>query len=93
MTYVALDGHLDGPAVAFAIGRRFGPAVARNRARRRLREAFRQARAALGVPIPVALLVQARPVVLELPFQQLVDLASEVLTAVAPAVAHTGTRS
>ena len=36
-----LDPSLDGPRVAFAIGRTAGNAVERNRARRRCREAFR----------------------------------------------------
>jgi ribonuclease P protein component len=82
VTYAALDGQPDGPFLAFAIGRRFGPAVARNRARRRLRAAFRQARVDLGAPVPYALLVQARPAVLDAPFPQLVRTADEVLRAV-----------
>lgn len=86
VTYVALDRHEDGPAVAFAIGRRFGPAVQRNRARRRLREAFRQARAGIDGPVPYALLIQARPAVLEAPFASLVRDAGHVLGAItAPA--------
>jgi ribonuclease P protein component len=85
VTYVTLDGEVDSPLVAFAIGRRFGPAVARNRARRRLREAFRQARASVGAPIPAALLVQARPSVLDEPFTDLVRRSTEILLAVTSA--------
>ena len=85
MTYVVLEGRSDGPLVAFAIGRRFGPAVARNRARRRLREAFRQAGAELDGGLPVALSISARPAVLDAPFPELVRLAGEVLAAIAPA--------
>ncbi|MFM8790969.1 MAG: ribonuclease P protein component [Solirubrobacterales bacterium] len=36
------DPELDGPRMAFAIGRSSGDAVDRNRARRRIREAFRR---------------------------------------------------
>jgi len=36
------DPSLDGPRVAFAIGRTAGTAVHRNRARRRLREVLRE---------------------------------------------------
>lgn len=82
VTYVALDRHEDGPAVAFAIGRRFGPAVQRNRARRRLRAAFRQACADFNGPLPYALLIQARPAVLDAPFDSLVRDAGHVLGAV-----------
>lgn len=39
---MVLDPQLDGPRVAFAIGRNAGNAVERNRARRRCREALRQ---------------------------------------------------
>lgn len=82
MTYVALEGRSDGPLVAYAIGRRFGSAVARNRARRRLREAFRQALGQLDGPLPYALLVSARPAVLDTPFPQLLGHAGEVLAAI-----------
>jgi ribonuclease P protein component len=42
MTFLPLE--TAEPQVAFAFGRRFGPAVDRNRARRRLRAAFLEAR-------------------------------------------------
>jgi ribonuclease P protein component len=38
---MVVDPSLDGPRVAFAIGRQSGIAVERNRARRRCREALR----------------------------------------------------
>ncbi len=47
MTYLAspttANGRWDGPRVAYAFSRRFGKAVQRNRARRRLRDAFARA--------------------------------------------------
>ena len=81
MTYLPLPDPQDEPLVAFAIGRRFGPAVTRNRARRRLREAFREARCQVGRPVPYALLVQARPVVLDEPFPRLVRTCSSIFRA------------
>lgn len=39
---VRLDDCRERPALAFAISRRVGPAVTRNRVRRRLREIFRE---------------------------------------------------
>ena len=81
MTYLPLPAQQDEPLVAFAIGRRFGPAVSRNRARRRLREAFREARRQLDRPVPYAVLVQARPVVLDEPFPRLVGTCSSIFRA------------
>lgn len=46
---MVVDPSLDGPRVAFAIGRQSGIAVDRNRARRRCREALR------GVTLPPGL--------------------------------------
>lgn len=43
------DPELDGPRVAFAIGRTAGTAVQRNRARRRLREILRTGDLAPGL--------------------------------------------
>lgn len=85
MTYIPLATSAEGPLVAFAIGRRFGDAVRRNRARRRIREAFRLATQAQG-PVPAALLVQARPEVLHRPFPALLDDAATVLRVVGGAV-------
>ncbi len=56
------------PQLAFAIGRRFGNAVARNRARRRLRAAFDRAWAASPSAPTGAYLVMADRAVLTAPF-------------------------
>lgn len=82
MRYVPLEDPSQGPLLAFTIGRRFGSAVSRNRARRRLREAFRHAAGSLAQPVPVALLVHARPAVLDRPFDALIGDATSVLDAV-----------
>jgi ribonuclease P protein component len=74
-----------GPrAVGFAAGRRLGGSVARNRARRRLREAYRRQRD--GLPrMGVRLCFIARSGALTTPFPQLV-------TAVAGALGQIGQR-
>lgn len=59
------------PQLAFAIGRRFGNAVARNRARRRLRAAFSAAWAATPTAPTGAYLVMADRAVLTAPFSGL----------------------
>jgi ribonuclease P protein component len=58
------------PAVAFSISRAVGPAVQRNRLRRRLRALLRAATAAGDVPAG-SLLIGARPGAAELTFDQL----------------------
>jgi len=55
-----------GARVAFAVGRRVGPAVVRNRVRRRLRAAARE----LDLP-PGAYLVAAAPETVELSYPEL----------------------
>ena len=60
------DPELTPPQVAFAIGRRIGTAVRRNRVRRRLRAALSEA----DVP-PGLLLIGAEPAVVELTFDEL----------------------
>lgn len=85
MTYVPVDG-ISEPVVAFAIGRRFGSAVVRNRARRRIRAALATVVSSWPAPVPYALLVQARPAVLTQPFAGLLDDVAHLLGAVtAPA--------
>jgi ribonuclease P protein component len=79
VSYVPLAEAGPGPLVAFALGRRFGTAVQRNRARRRVRAAFAEAASALGRPFPYAFLVRARPSVLDDPFPRLVADVAVVL--------------
>ena len=74
------DGSDDPPRVAYAIGRRFGTAVERNRARRRLRAAIALDEALL---LPGgAYLVAADRTVMTLPFPTLRDYVTTLLRAV-----------
>jgi ribonuclease P protein component len=66
--------------VGFAVSRQLGTAVARNRVRRRLREAYRAARAA--APAAVALIVVGRPAALAAPFGALVAELRSALAAI-----------
>lgn len=70
-TYV-LDppGIATPPRVAFALGRALGPAVVRNRVRRRLRAALLAASSGGGLPAG-AYLIGARPSTAELSFTEL----------------------
>ena len=49
------DGGDNGPRVGFTVGRVLGPAVERNRIKRRLREAVRYNLAALAIPVDVVI--------------------------------------
>ena len=72
--------------MAYAIGRRTGPAVTRNRLRRRLRAAARQAELAPG-----AYLVRAEASALEVPFDELCEVLGRAATAARrPALDGTG---
>jgi len=64
----------------FAVSRQVRGAVGRNRARRRLREAYRKTREA--APACTALIVIARPAVLTAPFSALVSELREALQAI-----------
>jgi ribonuclease P protein component len=78
------------PQLAFAVGRRFGTAPERNRARRRLRAAFDTAWSSLPGPAAGAYLVTADRSVLALGFDRLVASLRSCLIQVverAPAVA------
>jgi ribonuclease P protein component len=60
--------------VAFAFGRAFGPAVARNRIRRQLRAILREFDRSIPLP-PGLMLIGGKPSVIELTFD---DLRSEM---------------
>lgn len=81
----------DRVRVAYAIGRRVGPAVARNRVRRRLREAVRALdRAAGGLPAG-AYLVSVRPAAVGATSAELRDdLAAACAAATVPASGREG---
>ena len=65
--------------VAYAIGRRVGPAVVRNRLRRRLRAILAEVR-----PAPGDYLVVTDPGAVSLPFSELKALVSKALTTLSP---------
>ena len=67
------------PRVAFAIGRRVGPAVVRNRLRRRLRAVVAELR-----PAPGDYLLACDPEAASLPFSDLKALVSKALAALSP---------
>ena len=68
----------DPARVAYAIGRKAGTAVVRNRVRRRLRAAARECRAHLG---PGAYLVGASAEAASLPYRELASCFTEALDA------------
>jgi ribonuclease P protein component len=77
--FVLLWRREPGPrAVGFAAGRRLGGSVARNRARRRLREAYRRQRGELP-RLGIRLCFIARSGALTTPFAQLVTAVAEAL--------------
>ena len=74
----------DGDAsrrVGFAVSRQLRNAVKRNRARRRLREAYRQAREA--APADIGLVIIGRPGALTVDFNELVAELRDALGAIA----------
>ena len=68
------DPDVSPPQIAFAIGRAVGPAVTRNRLRRRLREIL----ATLDLPAGL-FLIGATPRAIELTFDQLTQRTSELI--------------
>lgn len=75
ITVFAAPGEPDGPRVAFVASRSVGSAVARNRAKRRLREACAR------VPLRAGhdYVVTASSAVLEVPFQDLVTWLADAV--------------
>ena len=70
-SFVALWRRAEKRRVGFAVSRQVRGAVARNRARRRIREAYRQIRAQM--PGDIAAIIIARPSAGTRPFPELVD--------------------
>lgn len=70
------------PAVAFAIGRAVGPAVTRNRLRRRLRAILAELDATGRLP-PVTMLLGATPRAPKLTFDQLRQEVEQLVTMIA----------
>jgi ribonuclease P protein component len=66
--------------VGFAVSRQLRNAVQRNRARRRLREAFRSARA--SAPACAALVIIGRPAALTTPFEALQAQLRQALSTI-----------
>jgi ribonuclease P protein component len=78
---IVLWREVDEPTrVGFAVSRQLRNAVRRNRARRRLREAFRATQAA--APTRAALVVIGRPASLTAPFEALVSQMRQALGAI-----------
>jgi ribonuclease P protein component len=80
MTVAYVPGGTD-VRVAYAIGRRVGPAVVRNRVRRRLRAAAREIDVASGGLPAGAYLVSVRPEATGRSYGELRDDLGEALTA------------
>lgn len=76
------DTEATPPRVAFAIGRKVGPAVVRNRLRRQIRAVLAEAGTSPGAMAPGSYLFGAHPSVVDLEFG---DLRTEVLELVAGA--------
>ena len=70
------DPNVEPPRVAFAIGRALGPAVTRNRLRRRLRALL-----ADSDVLPGIYLIGATPHVIELTFDELGSVLAKLLVA------------
>ena len=75
------DPESDTMSVAYATGRALGPAVIRNRLRRRLRAVMRESDLAHPLP-PGLMLIGARPAAIELTFDQLQTELESILSEV-----------
>lgn len=83
VAFVAGDGEGGLARVGYAIGKRHGNAVRRNRLRRRLREGVRQAATSGRVLRPGAYLVRAEPDACHLAYPELVRRLEEAMTQAA----------
>ena len=72
--------------VGFAVSRQIRGAVARNRVRRRIREAYRQARASM--PLDVAVIIVARPSAATRAFPELVEDMRRLAEALSQPARH-----
>ncbi|HZP39455.1 MAG TPA: ribonuclease P protein component [Methylomirabilota bacterium] len=70
-TFVALWRRAPARRVGFAVSRQVRRAVSRNRARRRIREAYRRVRAQMAPDVEMVLV--ARPTAVTRPFPELVE--------------------
>jgi ribonuclease P protein component len=84
------DAHAAFPQVGYAIGRRCGNAVHRNRLRRRFRAAVREA---AGEVSPGSYLFRPSPEAAELPYPELVRSVREVMIAAASSATAGGGKS
>lgn len=75
------------PAVAFAIGRAVGPAVTRNRLRRRLRAILVELDVTNSLP-PVIMMIGATPAATKLTFDQLRSEMGELINKVRSAASR-----
>ncbi len=93
MSYLPV-AELGEPEIAFALSRRFGNAVQRNRGRRRLKAAFGEAwHQATDRPQPGAFLLTGSHRLLTDDYQALVADVNHCLARLAPATTKLGARS
>jgi ribonuclease P protein component len=86
-SFVVLWRRAEGRRVGFAVSRQLRGAASRNRARRRIREAYRQVRAQMAADIEMV--VVARPSAATRPFPELI----EDMRRLAEALARPGSRA
>ena len=85
-SFVALWQRTGDRRVGFAVSRQIRGAVARNRVRRRIREAYRQARASM--PLDVAVIIVARPSAATRAFPELVEDMRRLAEALSQPARH-----